>query len=63
MKKQFEIKLKKLLLLFMTFFVFVTEVSNAQTTMTYSTPGTYTWTCPAGVTTVKVECWGAGGGG
>jgi len=36
MKKQFEIKLKKLLLLFMTFFVFVTEVSNAQTTMTYS---------------------------
>ncbi len=22
-----------------------------------------TWTCPAGVTSVSVECWGAGGGG
>ena len=21
------------------------------------------WTCPAGITSVKVECWGAGGGG
>jgi hypothetical protein len=25
--------------------------------------GTYTWTCPAGVTTAKIECWGAGTGG
>jgi len=23
----------------------------------------HTWTCPAGVTEVEVECWGAGGGG
>ena len=29
----------------------------------YSTAGTYTWTAPAGVTSVTVECWGAGGGG
>jgi len=28
-----------------------------------STPGTGTWTVPAGVTSVKVECWGGGGGG
>jgi hypothetical protein len=29
----------------------------------FSTPGTYTWTCPVGVTMVMVELWGAGGGG
>src|ERR1035441_2608639 len=30
---------------------------------TYSSPGTYTWTAPAGVTSVQVECWGPGGNG
>lgn len=34
-----------------------------QTPETFSTPGATTWTCPAGVTSVSVECWGAGGGG
>jgi hypothetical protein len=29
----------------------------------YSTPGSYTWVCPIGVTKVMVELWGAGGGG
>ena len=29
----------------------------------YDSPGTYTWTCPPGVTSVTVECWGGGGGG
>jgi hypothetical protein len=29
----------------------------------FTTAGTFTWTCPPGVTTVYVECWGAGGGG
>lgn len=29
----------------------------------YGTPGTYTWSCPAGVTAVYVECWGSGGNG
>ncbi len=29
----------------------------------FSTPGTFTWTCPVGITSVKVECWGGGGGG
>jgi hypothetical protein len=28
-----------------------------------SANGTYTWTCPAGVTQAKIECWGAGAGG
>lgn len=30
---------------------------------TYSTPGISDWVCPEGVTTVKVECIGAGGAG
>jgi len=29
----------------------------------YDTAGSYTFTVPAGVTFVKVECWGGGGGG
>ena len=29
----------------------------------YTSPGTYTWTAPAGVTSVQVECWGMGGDG
>lgn len=32
-------------------------------TDTYATPGTYLWTCYAGLTSVNVHCWGAGGGG
>lgn len=31
--------------------------------ITYSTPGTYTWTCPPNVTSVQVEAWGGGGAG
>ncbi len=29
----------------------------------FSTPGSFSWTAPAGVTKVKVECWGGGQGG
>lgn len=29
----------------------------------YTTPGTHTWTCPAGVTTARVTVAGGGGGG
>jgi hypothetical protein len=35
------------------------QFSNMQV---YSTPGSYSWTCPAGVTKVMVELWGGGGG-
>lgn len=35
------------------------SVSNVQV---YSTPGTYTWTVPTGVTKFRVKAWGAGGG-
>ena len=38
------------------------EIGWGQTQI-YSTPGTYTFTVPAGVTTVSVQCWGGGGGG
>lgn len=30
---------------------------------TFSTAGTFNWTCPNGVTSVDVEVWGGGGGG
>lgn len=33
------------------------------TLLTQTVPGSYTWTCPADVTTVQIECWGAGGAG
>lgn len=29
----------------------------------YSTPGSYIWTCPTGVTKIMVEVWGGGSGG
>ncbi|TDD78786.1 LamG-like jellyroll fold domain-containing protein [Flavobacterium caseinilyticum] len=34
---------------------------TAQTKVAYTSSGT--WTCPAGVTSITVEAWGAGGGG
>lgn len=38
----------------------VTEVPRGESV--YATPGTYTWVCPAGVTSVSVVCVGGGGG-
>jgi hypothetical protein len=35
----------------------------AQTTVTYSTPGTFAWTPPAGVTSITLQMWGGGGAG
>lgn len=46
---------------FLFFFLLFTNLSFGQTTDTYTTSGT--WTVPAGVTSVTVEIWGAGGGG
>lgn len=46
-------------MLILAFFSGLTLFS--QTNQTFSTSGTFT--VPAGVTTIKVECWGAGGGG
>jgi hypothetical protein len=39
------------------------EVMGQTTTDNFTTAGTFTWTCPPGVTSITVECWGAGGGG
>jgi hypothetical protein len=42
-----------------------TGVSSAPVNVatTFSTAGSHTWTCPAGVASAYVECWGGGGGG
>jgi hypothetical protein len=32
-------------------------------TILFTTPGSGSWTKPAGVTSIKVECWGGGGNG
>ncbi|WP_329805753.1 GEVED domain-containing protein [Flavobacterium facile] len=50
------------LLLFFLFLIFTTTTFS-QTVDTFSTAGTGTWVCPAGVTSVKIEAWGAGAGG
>src|SRR5690606_11223133 len=43
--------------------VFISLKVHAQTTQSFDTPGSYTFTAPAGVTSITVEAWGAGGGG
>jgi hypothetical protein len=35
----------------------------AQTTDPFNTAGANTWTCPAGVDKITIECWGGGGAG
>lgn len=43
--------------------LFLIAFSNAQTVDTFNTPGSNTFTVPAGVTQITVETWGAGGRG
>jgi len=38
------------------------QSAYSQTVQTFSVTGSQNWTCPAGITSVTVECWGAGGG-
>ena len=52
--------LQKLIISFIVLFAFAFN-TTAQTVTPFTTSST--WTCPAGVTSVKVECWGAGGSG
>jgi hypothetical protein len=40
-----------------------TAPSTSPTTKSFTTPGTYTWTVPAGVTSINIVVVGAGGGG
>ena len=44
-------------------FILLSFISYTQTTTTFSTPGTFTWTVPPCVTSITVDAWGAGGGG
>lgn len=37
-------------------------VSGSTGTVTFDTPGVNYWTCPAGITSIVAEVWGAGGG-
>ena len=39
----------------------LTGTTSRATVDPFTTSGT--WTCPVGVTTVSVECWGGGGAG
>ena len=48
----------------MVFLIFIVNYSLGQTSPTiYNTSGNSTFTVPAGVTSIKVECWGGGGAG
>ncbi len=43
--------------------VYAPALGNTGVPATFTTPGTNTWLCPPGITTVLVECYGGGGGG
>ena len=48
---------------FLTFIILFLGAIGFVSAQTYYAPGSYTWTCPAGVTSITVQAWGAGGGG
>ena len=54
---------KKLSNFFSVILILLIVLVNNGYAQTYSTAGSYQWTCPAGVTSVQVQCWGGGGGG
>ncbi|WP_218248631.1 T9SS type A sorting domain-containing protein [Kaistella faecalis] len=43
--------------------IIMSSFSFGQATQTYNAPGTYTFKVPPGVTSLKIEAWGAGSGG
>lgn len=44
-------------------YAIVTQASLPYEEKSWTTPGTYTWTCPSGVTRIRVAVCGGGGGG
>jgi hypothetical protein len=60
-KKLYNLSSFLTLLLLLAFLFLSSGTSKAQTSYTYTTSGTFT--VPAGVISVTVECWGGGGGG
>ncbi len=53
----------KLRLLLASISLALSATSAYSATDTYNTAGTFNWLCPAGVTSIQVECWGGGGAG
>jgi hypothetical protein len=53
----------KRLLPFLLFLFLLATISKLSAQVSQTFTGTGTWTCPIGVTTVTVQCWGAGGAG
>lgn len=51
------------LLLFLLLLCTVGQLQAQPANASWTTPGTYTWTVPAGVRSVQIEAWGAGGRG
>lgn len=52
-------------LLLSFFFIqgYFSQISGQTTSVPFTTTGNNTWYCPAGVTSITVECWGGGGAG
>ncbi|WP_276978361.1 hypothetical protein, partial [Flavobacterium filum] len=68
MKRDYQLLLpqsKSYILSLATIFLFLIGMvtGHAQVTETFTTTGNGSWVCPPGVTSITVECWGAGGGG
>ena len=56
--------LSKLHLFFTGMLLFILGNTSMQgQTVSFTTAGNATWLCPAGITSITVECWGGGGGG
>ncbi|MEA4982886.1 MAG: glycoside hydrolase family 3 C-terminal domain-containing protein [Paludibacter sp.] len=49
--------------IFIISFLCIGMIANAQIVVPFTTAGTTTWTCPDGITSITVECWGGGGAG
>jgi len=60
-----KLSMKKLLLAsgLITLLALFGRTADAATVYTFNSAGSSSWTCPAGVTSVQVECWGGGGAG
>lgn len=43
--------------------LFLLAITSEAVVITSATAGSYSWTAPTGISSVTIECWGAGGGG
>lgn len=56
--------IQQIFITFLVVFALVPFQINGQSTSTvFNTAGVFTWTAPAGVTSINVQLWGGGGGG